>query len=80
MQVFATDLVNGIPEGVAYELGNRIEFIVHMAAETHVDNSIKDPVPFIRNNVESTSFNSRIYEKFTQKWLRFEEIFLFQHG
>ncbi|CAL6298504.1 unnamed protein product [Bathycoccus prasinos] len=36
------------------QLGNRIEFIVHMAAETHVDNSIKDPVPFIRNNVEST--------------------------
>jgi dTDP-glucose 4,6-dehydratase len=54
VQVFATDLVNGIPEGVAYELGNRIEFIVHMAAETHVDNSIKDPVPFMRNNVEST--------------------------
>ena len=54
VQVFATDLVNGIPEGVVYELGNRIEFIVHMAAETHVDNSIKDPVPFIRNNVEST--------------------------
>ena len=37
-----------------HELGNRIEFIVHMAAETHVDNSIKDPVPFMRNNVEST--------------------------
>ena len=54
VKVFATDLVNGIPEGVAYELGNRIEFIVHMAAETHVDNSIKDPVPFMRNNVEST--------------------------
>ena len=32
VQVFATDLVNGIPEGVVYELGNRIEFIVHMAA------------------------------------------------
>ena len=43
-----------IPEGIAYELGNNIEFIVHMAAETHVDNSIADPVPFIRNNVEST--------------------------
>ena len=37
-----------------HDLGNRIEFIVHMAAETHVDNSIKDPVPFMRNNVWST--------------------------
>lgn len=31
-----------------------VEFIVHMAAETHVDNSIADPVPFIKNNVNST--------------------------
>ena len=35
-------------------VGNKIDFIVHMAAETHVDNSIADPVPFIRNNVDST--------------------------
>ena len=54
VQVFTTDLMQPIPEGIAYELGNNIEFIVHMAAETHVDNSISDPVPFIRNNVEST--------------------------
>eukprot|EP00944_MAST-04C_sp_MAST-4C-sp1_P009417 g9417.t1 len=33
---------------------NEIEMIIHMAAETHVDNSISDPVPFVRNNVEST--------------------------
>ena len=54
VQVFAADLIQPIPEGIAYELGNNIEFIVHMAAETHVDNSIADPVPFIRNNVDST--------------------------
>ena len=54
VQVFSADLMQPIPEGIAYELGNNIEFIVHMAAETHVDNSIADPVPFIRNNVEST--------------------------
>lgn len=54
VEVFSTDLVQPIPEGIVYELGNDIEFIVHMAAETHVDNSIADPVPFIRNNVDST--------------------------
>lgn len=54
VQVFTTDLVQAIPEGISYELGNNIEFIVHMAAETHVDNSIADPIPFIRNNVDST--------------------------
>jgi dTDP-D-glucose 4,6-dehydratase len=25
-----------------------------MAAETHVDNSIKNPVPFVMNNISST--------------------------
>ncbi len=51
--VFTFDLVNPITTGLAKELGN-INFIVHMAAETHVDNSIRDPVPFIYNNVMST--------------------------
>ena len=31
-----------------------VEVIVHIAAETHVDNSITDPVPFVENNVRST--------------------------
>mgnify|MGYP003347508696 CR=1 FL=1 len=31
-----------------------INYIVHMAADTHVDNSISDPVPFIKNNIMST--------------------------
>ena len=54
VQVFSTDLVQPIPDGMVYELGDDIEFIVHMAAETHVDNSIADAVSFIRNNIEST--------------------------
>lgn len=35
------------------ELGE-FEYIVHFAAESHVDNSIKDGLPFIRTNVEGT--------------------------
>ena len=42
VKAFACDLVQPIPEGIIYELGNKIDFIVHMAAETHVDNSIAD--------------------------------------
>ena len=30
------------------------DYIVHFAAESHVDNSIKDGKPFIRTNVEGT--------------------------
>ena len=32
----------------------RFEFVVHFAAESHVDRSILDAAPFIRTNVEGT--------------------------
>ena len=52
VQVFSTDLVQPIPEGIVYELGTDIEFIVHMAAETLVVNCIAVPVWLIRIYVE----------------------------
>jgi len=55
IQTYTVDLTNPIPPGLAYELGTgRVEVIIHIAAETHVDNSITDPVPFVENNVRST--------------------------
>lgn len=43
------DICDVTPE----DLGN-YDYIVHFAAESHVDNSIKDGKPFIRTNVEGT--------------------------
>ena len=54
IKLFTIDLCNSFEEGIKKELGNNINFIIHMAAETHVDNSIKNPVPFVMNNVLST--------------------------
>lgn len=51
--VFTFDLSHKITPGLRKEFGD-INYIVHMAAETHVDNSIADPVPCIKNNVMST--------------------------
>lgn len=51
--LFCYDLVNDISVGLKKEIGD-INYIVHMAAETHVDNSIKDPELFVHNNVMST--------------------------
>lgn len=31
-----------------------IDYVINMASESHVDRSISDPVPFIRNNIELT--------------------------
>ena len=33
---------------------NKIDTIVHFAAESHVDRSINDPAPFIKTNIEGT--------------------------
>jgi dTDP-glucose 4,6-dehydratase len=54
VKVFTLDLCNEIPEGVKKEIGDDISYIVHMAAETHVDNSIKNPVSIMQNNINST--------------------------
>ena len=54
VKVFTNDLINPIPEGIQKEIGKNVKYIVHMAAETHVDNSIKDPKLFLDNNINST--------------------------
>ena len=54
IKIFNVDLENEISEGVEQEVGG-VDYIVHMAAETHVDRSIDNPWPFIRSNVLGTA-------------------------
>lgn len=54
VKVLTVDISHGFSIGLEKEIGSKIDYIVHMAAETHVDNSIRDPIPFIHNNVMST--------------------------
>jgi dTDP-glucose 4,6-dehydratase len=54
VKIFTIDLCNELSVGIKKEIGHDINYIVHMAAETHVDNSIKDPVRIINNNINST--------------------------
>lgn len=54
VKIFTNDLINEIPDGLVREIGKDIDYIVHMAAETHVDNSIKNPKLFLVNNIQST--------------------------
>lgn len=53
ISVLGCDLSQPIPEGVAREVGE-VDCIIHAAAETHVDNSIVDPLPFLMSNVICT--------------------------
>ena len=54
IKVFTSDLILPLSDGIIQEIGTDIDYIVHMAAETHVDNSIKNPLLFINNNIQST--------------------------
>jgi len=54
IKLFTWDLCNPISEGLEIEIGNDIQYIIHMAAETHVNNSINEPSYVIKNNIMST--------------------------
>jgi dTDP-glucose 4,6-dehydratase len=53
VKVFTWDLCSKLTVGLLSELG-KIDYILHLAADTHVDNSIADPVDFMHNNISST--------------------------
>ena len=53
VRVLGCDLAQPIPDGVRQEIG-RVDYIIHAAAESHVDNSITDPLPFLTSNVIGT--------------------------
>jgi dTDP-glucose 4,6-dehydratase len=53
VKLFTHDISLPIVDGIAKEIG-RVDYIVHMGAETHVDNSITNPEPFIISNVIGT--------------------------
>lgn len=53
VKLLTLDLAHKLPWGVQKEVG-QVEYIVHIAAETHVDNSISDPEAFVQANVIGT--------------------------
>jgi dTDP-glucose 4,6-dehydratase len=62
----ATDLTKSIPEGIEKEIGD-VDYILHLGAESHVDNSITNPEPFVINNVVGTmnilNLARKLYER-----------------
>ncbi|MEW6062772.1 MAG: NAD-dependent epimerase/dehydratase family protein [Nanoarchaeota archaeon] len=53
VQIYVSDFSERFSEGLEKELNN-VNYILHIGAETHVDNSIKDPEPFVFSNVVGT--------------------------
>jgi dTDP-glucose 4,6-dehydratase len=53
VQFFSTDFTRPVSKGMIQECKN-VDYILHMGAETHVDNSITDPTAFVYSNVVGT--------------------------
>lgn len=52
--ILTSDFQQELSEGVRQEIGD-VNIIIHMGAETHVDKSIIDPIPFVISNVLGTA-------------------------
>jgi len=53
LRVFHHDLRAPFPDFIVRNLGD-IDYLFHFAAETHVDKSLMDPLPFVQSNVLGT--------------------------
>lgn len=53
VHILGCDLSRPIQAGIDREIG-AIDYVIHTAAETHVDHSIADPMPFLQSNVLGT--------------------------
>lgn len=53
VMLFSTDFTQALPCGLIKEIGE-VDYILHLGAETHVDNSITNPEPFVLANVVGT--------------------------
>lgn len=50
LDVFTHDMQAPFTDQMIYRMGH-IDYVIALASESHVDRSIEDPVPFVRNNV-----------------------------
>lgn len=51
VHLFPINLTLPLSSGIKQEIGS-VDYIINLASESHVDNSIAEPVTFIRNNVD----------------------------
>jgi dTDP-glucose 4,6-dehydratase len=54
VKVFPVDITQPLSFGVRKEIGEDVDIFIHMAAESHVDNSISNPKNSFHNNINGT--------------------------
>jgi dTDP-glucose 4,6-dehydratase len=68
VKIVLHDLRAAFPDQVKKEIGE-VDYVVHFAAETHVDRSMVDPKPFLDSNIIAT-YNLLEYCRFEQPKLK----------
>ena len=63
VKVLAADLSLPFPMGLHQEIG-KVDYVVHLAAETHVDRSLEDSIPFVKSNVLGTAYLLEYIKKY----------------
>ncbi len=56
VKLYTWDLNYPLSVGLKKEIGDNVNYILHIAAESDVNRSIADPVPFVQNNINSTLY------------------------
>ncbi len=76
--IFTCDITQPISEGILKETYD-VDVILHLAAETHVDNSIVDPMKFVMANVVGTAnmldYARKVYSLDTFIYFSTDEVF-----
>ena len=54
VSLISWDLCTPFSDGIKREIGEDVDIVIHMAAESHVDRSIDNPLDFTHNNVSAT--------------------------
>lgn len=75
--ILTADFIRPIEEGLKEEIG-KVDYILHLGAETHVDKSIENPEPFVMANVVGTMRLLNFARMILPKWFVYfstDEIF-----
>ncbi|HHD92217.1 MAG TPA: NAD-dependent epimerase/dehydratase family protein, partial [Candidatus Portnoybacteria bacterium] len=63
VKVLGCDLSNVISEGIAREIG-QVNYIWHLAAESDVQRSLENSIPFVKSNVVGTAYFLEYVKKY----------------
>lgn len=77
VSVITHDLAAPFSDQMVHHLG-KIDYVIAMASESHVDRSIEDPAPFVRNNVNvalSTLELCRVIKPEAVIWISTDEVY-----